>query len=185
MTQLDFRATASYNNDFNHIHSLSAFAGLEASKIDRSVEAYQGWGICYDNGKIPFNDWKLFKQMNEEGMNYYSVNDIYRRSMAYFATANYGYKSRYVVNGTIRYEGSNKLGKAQVTLAAHLECFRSMEYRRRKLVCQSHNSNCQAPCFILPHGRRRPFVCLQRHSYILSQQTMATGNFVVRTGTAS
>lgn len=33
--------------------------------------------------------------------------------MAYFATANYGYKSRYVVNGTIRYEGSNKLGKAR------------------------------------------------------------------------
>lgn len=113
MTQFDFRATASYNKDINHIHSLSAFAGLEASKIDRSTEAYQGWGICYDNGKIPFTDWKLFKQMNEEGMNYYSVNDIYRRSMAYFATANYGYKSRYVVNGTIRYEGSNKLGKAR------------------------------------------------------------------------
>ena len=113
MTQLDFRATASYNKDFNHIHSLSAFAGFEASKIDRSTEAYQGWGICYENGKIPFNDWKLFKQMNEEGMNYYSVNDIYRRSMAYFATANYGFKSRYVINGTIRYEGSNKLGKAR------------------------------------------------------------------------
>ncbi|MDE7407393.1 MAG: SusC/RagA family TonB-linked outer membrane protein [Muribaculaceae bacterium] len=113
MSQQDFRATAQYTKDFEGIHNVSVFGGFEASKIDRHEEKYQGWGICYDNGNIPFNNWQLFKQMNEEGMNYYGDDWTYRRSMAYFATANYAFKSRYVINGTIRYEGSNKLGKSR------------------------------------------------------------------------
>lgn len=113
MSQQDLRITGQYNKDFNGIHNLSVFAGFEASKIDRHKEQYQGWGICYDHGNIPFNDWQLFKQMNEEGMNYYEDSWTYRRSMAYFATANYAFKSRYVINGTLRYEGSNKLGKSR------------------------------------------------------------------------
>lgn len=32
--------------------------------------------------------------------------------LAYFGTASYSYRSRYIINGTIRYEGSNKLGKS-------------------------------------------------------------------------
>jgi len=112
MTQMDFRATATYNRTFN-IHNISAMAGFEASKIDRIFENFQGWGICYKNGNIPFSNWKLFKQMNEENTNYYSYDTTARRSTAYFGTASYGYDMRYIVNGTLRYEGTNRLGRTR------------------------------------------------------------------------
>ena len=33
--------------------------------------------------------------------------------MAFFSSATYSYKGRYILNGTARYEGSNKLGKSR------------------------------------------------------------------------
>lgn len=50
--------------------------------------------------------------MSEENGNYFSDSYNNNRSLAYFGTASYSYRSRYIINGTIRYEGSNKLGKS-------------------------------------------------------------------------
>ena len=113
LTQYDVRATAQYNKTFNRIHITSLMGGLEFGSIDRHAENYEGWGICYDNGNIPFIDWHLFKQQNEENHNYYSDSWSYRRSEAFFATGSYSLKGRYILNGTIRYEGSNKLGMSR------------------------------------------------------------------------
>ena len=113
LTQYDVRATAQYNKTFNRIHITSLMGGLEFGSIDRHAENYEGWGICYDNGNIPFIDWRLFKQQNEENHNYYSDSWSYRRSEAFFATGSYSLKGRYILNGTIRYEGLNKLGMSR------------------------------------------------------------------------
>lgn len=113
MTQYDFRALGQYNKEFNAQHIINVLVGMEASKIDRHAENYQGWGICYENGNLPFTDWKLFKQMMEQNGNYFSDDWTYRRSMAYFGTAMYSWKGRYILNGTLRYEGSNKLGRSR------------------------------------------------------------------------
>lgn len=112
MQQYDFRATATFNRTFNRLYAVNALVGAEVSKIDRHFENYQGWGICYDNGNLPFFDWKAFKQMSEENTNYYGDDWTRRRSQAYFGTASFAYDSRYIINGTLRYEGTNKLGKA-------------------------------------------------------------------------
>ena len=112
MSQYDVRATGKFDRTFNNDHITSVFGGVEASSIDRRTEYFQGWGICYDNGNLPFTDWKLFKQMNEENANYFSDQSYYRRSAAFFGTASYSYQGKYIINGTIRYEGSNKLGKS-------------------------------------------------------------------------
>ena len=113
MSQFDLRTTAQYNNTFNDVHIMSVFGGFEMSKIDRHAESFEGWGIVYENGNIPFLDKNLFKQQVEENHNYYSEGWGYRRNMAYFGTASYSYDARYMINGTIRYEGSNRLGKAK------------------------------------------------------------------------
>ena len=112
MSQYDLRLIATYNRTFG-VHNVSALGGFEAQKISRTFENFQGWGICYENGNIPFVNWKLFKQMNEENSNYYSLDEQQRRSTAYIGTASYGYDMRYIINGTIRYEGTNRLGKAR------------------------------------------------------------------------
>ena len=113
MSQLDLRAQAQYNKSFNDVHLINLLAGYELSKIDRHAESFEGWGIVYENGNIPFIDKNLFKQQVEENHNYYSEAWRYGRNMAYYAMGSYSYAGRYILTGTFRYEGSNKLGKAK------------------------------------------------------------------------
>jgi len=108
----DFRATGQYQKDFNSgQHLINIYAGMEASRVDRSYETFDAWGVVYDNGNLPYTVHELFKQMEEENGSYYSLGKTHRRNMAYFANANYALLGRYVINGTIRYEGSNLMGK--------------------------------------------------------------------------
>ena len=54
-----------------------------------------------------------FKKGIEDGNNYYSLSQTRSRSAAFFANATYSYKGRYTVNGTARYEGTNRMGKSR------------------------------------------------------------------------
>lgn len=113
MKQVYAQAIATYQKTFQNRYALSVLAGYEASKVDRHVEAFQGWGMCYDNGNLPMFDWELFKQMNEENGTYYSDDRTSERSMAYFINPSFTFDNRYTLMGTFRYEGTNKLGRAK------------------------------------------------------------------------
>ena len=110
----DFRGTVSYNADLgaNGDHILSLFGGGELNSTDRQYTWFRGWGYQYENGGVPYNDYRLFKQSQEENSQYYSNDFTYYRNLAFFGMATYSYKGRYTINGTIRYEGTNKLGKS-------------------------------------------------------------------------
>ena len=111
----DFRATISYNADLgkNGDHIISLFGGGELNSTDRQYTFFRGWGYQYNNGGIPYVDYHLFKQSQEENSTYYSNEFTYYRNLAFFGMATYSYKGRYTINGTIRYEGTNKLGKSR------------------------------------------------------------------------
>lgn len=113
ISQTDFRATATYNTTIDKKHIINVMGGTEFSSTDRNFTSFQGWGFCYDNGNTPFIDYNLFKQQIEEGSVYYGYTDTKRRSEAFFGTATYSFDAKYIVNGTIRYEGTNKLGKSR------------------------------------------------------------------------
>ena len=111
----DFRATISYNADLgkNGDHIISLFGGGELNSTDRQYTWFRGWGYQYNNGGVPYLDYRLFKQSQEENSVYYSNDFTYYRNLAFFGMATYSYKGRYTLNGTIRYEGTNKLGKSR------------------------------------------------------------------------
>ena len=111
----DFRATISYNADLgkNGDHIISLFGGGELNSTDRQYTWFRGWGYQYNNGGVPYLDYRLFKQGQEENSVYYSNDFTYYRNLAFFGMATYSYKGRYTINGTIRYEGTNKLGKSR------------------------------------------------------------------------
>ena len=44
---------------------------------------------------------------------YFANTFSFYRNLAFFGMATYSYKGRYTINGTIRYEGTNKLGKSR------------------------------------------------------------------------
>ncbi len=113
IAQTDFRATAQYMKNFGGVHLLTIFAGAEASKVERYAQSFDGWGIVYANGNIPFLKHELFKQMVEENGTYFSDGRTHRRNAAFVGNANYSFKGRYILNGTIRYEGSNQMGETR------------------------------------------------------------------------
>ena len=107
-----FRASGQYMKDFhNGDHILALFAGMEAVRLDRFRESFDAWGVVYANGYLPYTNHKLFKQIQEENGTYYGIGEYHRRDMAYFANLNYALFGRYILNGTIRYEGSNQMGR--------------------------------------------------------------------------
>lgn len=111
----DFRGTVQYNRDLgrNGDHIISLFGGAELNSTDRQYTWFRGWGYQYNNGGVPYSDYKIFKQSQEENAAYFSNEFSYYRNLAFFGMATYSYKGRYTVNGTIRYEGTNKLGKSR------------------------------------------------------------------------
>ncbi len=111
ITQVDFRASAQYMKNFDGRHLFQIYAGAEASRVDRYAQSFEGWGIVYANGRLPFTKSTLFKQMEEENGAYFIDSKTYRRNAAFFANANYSLLGKYVLNGTVRYEGSNLMGK--------------------------------------------------------------------------
>ena len=113
MMSYDFRGTVNWNKMFNDIHLVNAFGGMEVNSIDRTKSNFQGWGMQYANGETPYYIYQYFKKGIEEGNQYFSLNNTDVRSVAFFANANYSYKGRYSVNGTIRYEGTNRMGKSR------------------------------------------------------------------------
>ena len=113
MNSWDFRATASYNDVYNNDHIVNVFGGMEVNNTDRNRSYFNGVGMQYDMGYLGSYDYRYFKQASEENSIYYTMSNSYSREVSFFGTATYSWKGRYTLNGTVRYEGSNRLGKAR------------------------------------------------------------------------
>lgn len=109
----DFRASMTYNDVFNDKHIVNAYAAAEINALDRSSTAFTGWGLQYSLGNTPYYILDLFKKQIEDNTQYYSMSNTRERNAAFAATASYSYDYRYTINGTIRYEGSNRLGRSR------------------------------------------------------------------------
>jgi TonB-linked SusC/RagA family outer membrane protein len=110
---MDFRADMRYRKMFQHIHGVDFYGGMEVNSTDRTSDWFRGIGMQYNNGEIPYSNHLAFKKYREQNTNYFSLENTSYRSAAFFGTLNYSYKGKYSVNGTMRYEGSNRLGKSR------------------------------------------------------------------------
>lgn len=113
MLGYDFRATFSYKNTFDDDHIVNFYAGTQANSADRKRVNFTGWGLQYALGEVPLYNYELFKKGIEDNNLYYGLSNTRYRNLAFFGNATYSWKRRYTVNGTIRYEGTNKLGKSR------------------------------------------------------------------------
>lgn len=109
----DFRATANYSETFAEKHIVNLFGGTEINSTERHGTWFRAWGIQYGMGETPNYNYNVFKKGNEENSDYYTMTNTHVRSAAFFANGTYSYMGRYTLNGTIRYEGTNKLGKSR------------------------------------------------------------------------
>lgn len=105
-----FRAAGSWTHLWKENHMTNVYGGMEATSTDVQNTNFYGWGMQYNMGEVPYYIYQYFKQGIERGSQYYSLSSGHLRTTAFFFNANYSYKERYSVNGTFRYDGTNRLG---------------------------------------------------------------------------
>ena len=86
---------------------------MEVNSLKKAYSSFQGWGMQYSMGEIPSYVYQFFKNGIESGSRYYSLGHSETRSIASFLNATYSYDGRYTLNGTFRYEGTNRMGRSR------------------------------------------------------------------------
>ncbi len=109
----DFRLSGSYNTTINDNHIINAYGGLEINNSERHETWFRGWGLQYSMGMTPYYIYQLFKNSQENGEDYYGLTNYTSRSVAMFGNLAYSWQGKYAVNGTYRYEGSNRMGESR------------------------------------------------------------------------
>lgn len=109
-----FRQNLEYDNTWKDIHRFNFFGSMEVRSTDRQNSSYEGIGYQYENGGLVNPNYRYFKKMIEGGDPYFGMYNTKDRFAAFMGRAAYSYDDRYSVNGTFRYDGSNKMGKSRV-----------------------------------------------------------------------
>ncbi len=106
----DARFSATYNTVINDDNIINAYAGMEINSSDRHQTWFRGWGLQYSMGLTPYYVYQVFKQGQEENTDYYGITDYRSRNVATFGNLTYSWQGKYTLNGTMRYEGTNRMG---------------------------------------------------------------------------
>ncbi|MVT09954.1 SusC/RagA family TonB-linked outer membrane protein [Chitinophaga tropicalis] len=112
LLNFDFRNSLNYNASIGSLHSITAMIGQQVKYADRQNASNTGYGYQYDNGGVPFTDYRILKQTIESNFPYYGMGKDFDRFAAFYATTTYAYNSKYNLTGTARYDGSNRLGRS-------------------------------------------------------------------------
>lgn len=112
LLNFDFRNSLNYSNTFGGVHNVNVFGGQQMKYADRQHFSSTGYGYQYDNGGVPFVDYRILKQTIENNFPYYGMSKDYDRFVAFYGSASYSYDSKYNITGNVRYDGSNRLGQS-------------------------------------------------------------------------
>ncbi|SFN43852.1 TonB-linked outer membrane protein, SusC/RagA family [Chitinophaga sp. YR627] len=110
LVNYDFRNTLSYRTTFGDNHNLNILAGQQVKYADRQNASSTGYGYQYNNGGVPYIDYRVLKQTIESNFPYYGMARDYDRFAAFYGTADYSYSDKYSISANARYDGSNRLG---------------------------------------------------------------------------
>jgi TonB-linked SusC/RagA family outer membrane protein len=114
MDNYTFRNSLNYSEKFDDVHRVDLFAFQELRYVERSGSKYQGVGYQYDRGGVPNIDPNYFYYLVAKGQPYYDVQPTRERFLAFAGTGTYSYNDRYVVGGTVRYDGTNAMGQSSI-----------------------------------------------------------------------
>lgn len=108
-----FRGSVDYSKQFSYDHLASFYAGIDIRSEKRDQTWFRGWGRQYYMGDEPFFLYQTFKRWQEENANYYSITSTLRRDVAFYGMGSYSFRGKYIANASLRYEGSNRMGKSR------------------------------------------------------------------------
>ena len=110
----NLRATLSYKDTFAEgLHSIALFGGFEMDNAKNTNDMNRNYGLLYNAGNYASFSYLMFKKLQEEFRNYYTIADTENNNQAFFANASYTFNGRYTANGTLRYDASNAFGPSR------------------------------------------------------------------------
>ena len=107
------RNSIEWSKKFNLVHDINVLAGQEIKFTNRSARSATGIGVVYENGGVVNTDPNIIEFLNRLGVDFYGLSEDRERFAGFFLNAGYAYNEKYIVNGTVRYDGSNRLGKSR------------------------------------------------------------------------
>ncbi len=113
LLNFDVRNSLSYNNTFAEKHDVNLLLGQQIKYADRQNASNTGYGYQYDNGGVASPDFRILKQMIEQNFPYFGMSKDFDRFAAFYFNAQYTYNNKYNFYGTVRYDGSNRLGSSR------------------------------------------------------------------------
>jgi TonB-linked SusC/RagA family outer membrane protein len=102
-----------WNHSFASNHNLSVVAGQEIRMVNRQNSYNNGYGYQFNKGGLPFTDYLIIKQLVESNFNYFGMGYSRERYASFYLGANYWWRDKYIINGTLRSDGSNRLGESR------------------------------------------------------------------------
>lgn len=107
------RVSIEWNKTLAEIHEINVLAGQEIRFTDRREENSSALGIIYESGGVVVTDPNIIEFFNLQNIDYYTLDRGQDRFLGSFVNAGYAYKSKYIANFTVRYDGSNQLGRSR------------------------------------------------------------------------
>ena len=105
--------SVNWNPKIGDNHTFTTLLGTEVRYIDRGNSSFTGHGHFYDMGNLSKPSKNYMEYLEMKGNSYFGVENTFERFTATMLNAGYSFMSRYTLNGTFRYEGSNRMGKSR------------------------------------------------------------------------
>ena len=106
------RISVEWNKTFAEDHEVNILAGEEIRFTNRTANSSTGIGVIFESGGVVVTDPRIIEFFNLQNIDYFSSSEERDRFIGFFLNGGYAYKSRYVGNFTVRYDGSNQLGRS-------------------------------------------------------------------------
>ena len=106
------RISVDWSKKINEVHDINVLAGQEIRLTNRSSTSTTGLGVIYGSGGVVVTDPNIIEFFNQQNVDYFSLNEERDRFLGTFLNGGYAYRSKYIANFTVRYDGSNQLGNS-------------------------------------------------------------------------
>lgn len=112
LTTYTFRNSLEFSKTFNDVHGITIYSSQEYRHADRSESSFTGYGYQFSRGGSVFTDPDILKKAVLEGNDYFFSQETRQREVSLAVQATYDFDTKYIVNLTGNYEGSNRAGKS-------------------------------------------------------------------------
>lgn len=106
-------ANANWNPRIGSDHMFTFLLGTEIRYINRDKDWNYGYGHFFDAGNVSKPSANYMEYLESVGGSYFGKAKGFDRFAAFFLNYGYSFQGKYTFNGTIRYDGSNRLGHAR------------------------------------------------------------------------